>query len=451
MSIPPRTRGETKVRGKRSFVSRELHLPAQAYIHNEVISGITLFGAAFLALVWANSPWSESYFQLMDSKITVRVWDVSISKTLKHWINDGAMVLFFFVVALEVKREFVHGELSTRSQAALPCVAALGGMVLPVLIFLILNLSTPGQVLRGWGIPMATDIAFALGILALLGHRIPAEVRIFLLALATIDDVGAILVIAVFYTDHLSWVMLTVAGLLLVGLGLMRWLGVRNVVLFVFIGVLFWLAVLKSGVHATIAGVALGLLTPAESWFSHEQFAESAENLLERYREALARTDDGSARALLGQIEELTVGTESLVERLERLVHPWVGFLVLPLFALANTGVTFSLPMLEDAVSSSVTIGIVLGLFGGKVMGIVGFSWIGVRTGHMTMSGKMTWPYLIGVGILCGIGFTVSLFIANLAYSENTLIQNAKFGIFIASMVSGLVGYIYLRIMTKAH
>lgn len=445
MSIPPRSLGEAKVRATRSFVSREVLLPAQLYIHNEVIGGALLCLASVAALVWANSLWSETYVAFFHETISIRFWDWSISHTLKHWINDGAMVLFFFVIGLEVKREFVHGELSSPRQALFPGMAALGGMVVPALIFVGLTFHTSGNEIRGWGIPMATDIAFALSLLALLGNRIPGEARIFLLALATMDDIGAILVIALFYTEQISWVMLAIAGGLFGLLAFFRRLGIRNIMLFIIVGILFWFAVLKSGIHATIAGVVLGLLTPAYPWFNTANFDSAATKLLNNYREAIKQGDSDRARALLGQFEELSMGTESLVERLERLVHPWVIFLVLPLFALANAGVVLSIHTLESAMTSPVALGIGAGLVIGKVTGILSFSWISTRLGLVTMPPSLNWPLICGIGFLSGIGFTVSLFITGLAYTEGELAEYAKIGILFASILSGAAGLIFLR------
>lgn len=451
MSIPPRSRGEAKIRAARSFVSREVVLPAQLYIHNEVIGGALLCVAAIVALVWANSPWEDSYVAFFHETITIQFWDWSISHTLKHWINDGAMVLFFFVVGLEVKREFVHGELSNPGQAMLPAMAALGGMLVPALIFVGFTFQSLGGEIRGWGIPMATDIAFALSILALLGNRIPSEARIFLLALATIDDIGAILVIAAFYTEQVSWTMVALAGALFGLLGFFRRLGIRNILLFLIVGCLFWLAVLKSGIHATIAGVALGLLTPAHPWFNSQNFDAGATKLLESYRHAVKRGESDKARALLGQFEELTLGTESLVERLERLIHPWVSFLVLPLFALANAGVGLSFQTIGAAMSSPVTLGVGAGLVFGKITGVLSFSWIATRMGLATLPSTLTWPLICGIGVLSGIGFTVSLFIAGLAYPEGLLEEQAKIGILFASLLAGAIGYGFLRFYLRRH
>ena len=445
MSTPPRSRGEAQVQATRSFVSREVRLPAQIFIHNEVISGAMLCLAALVALIWANSTWAHFYFELLYEEISIRFWNWSISDTLKHWINDGVMVLFFFVVGLEIKREFFHGELSSPRQAALPAFSALGGMLVPATIFVGFASQVPGEAIKGWGIPMATDIAFALGVLALLGKRVPSEVRIFLLALATIDDIGAILVIAVFYTNQISWTMLMVATLIFGLLTLLRQAGVRNVMVFVIVGSGFWLAIFQSGVHATIAGVTLGLLTPAEPWFSYKNFDDAANKLLQSYRKALHLGDTHSARALLGQFEELTQGTESLVERLERLIHPWVSFIVLPLFAFANAGVVLSPEVLSTALHSPVTLGVGVGLATGKVFGVLGFSWVAIRLGFATLPSPLNWSLLGGVGLLSGIGFTVSLFITELAYSNDQLIEQAKIGILLASILSGMAGYVFLR------
>jgi Na+:H+ antiporter, NhaA family len=446
MSIPPRSRGEAKVRASRSFVSREVILPAQLYIHNEIIGGALLCLAAVVALVWANSLWAESYFSFFQETISIQVWDWSISHTLKHWINDGAMVLFFFVVGLEVKREFVNGELSDPRQAILPGMAALGGMIVPALIYVGFTFHTTGEELRGWGIPMATDIAFALAVLALLGKRIPVEARIFLLTLATIDDIGAILVIAIFYTEQVSWVMIGTAILVFGFMALLRKLGVRNILMFILAGCFFWLAVLKSGIHATIAGVALGLLTPAQPWFNERNFDAAATKLLNSYREAVTRGDTNGGRALLGQFEELTLGTESLAERLERLIHPWVSFAVLPLFAFANAGITLSGEIMEQAIMSPVTLGVGIGLVIGKVSGVLGCSWMAIRVGLATMPSSLNWTSILGIGLLSGIGFTVSLFISGLAYSEGALDEQAKIGILLASIFSGFGGYMFLRL-----
>ena len=443
MKIPPRSRGALQVRADRSYLTRQLHLPVQTFIHTEEVSGVILFATAVIAIFWSNSPWAESYFNLWETIVTLDLGVLSISEDLQHWVNDGLMVIFFFVVGLEVKRELVHGELSNPRRAALPMIAALGGMLLPLLIFLSLNVGGDGA--RGWGIPMATDIAFALGVLALLGRRIPVQARVFLLTLATVDDIGAILVIAVFYTESFSFQSLGIALLLLCLIIALQRAKVRSTPIYIFVGVLFWVAVLKSGVHATIAGVILGLLVRANPYFSRSTFVESVESLLNRCRNTIAEGDWDRSEVLLGQIEELVRDTEAPLERLERQVHPWVSYLVLPLFALANSGLTLSADVVRDAVSSPVTLGIVAGLLVGKFLGVVGFTWIAVRLQIASLSSQLTWRHIVGVGLLAGIGFTVSLFITGLAFEDPKLVLDAKLGVFVASIVSGIAGYTFLR------
>jgi NhaA family Na+:H+ antiporter len=434
---------------ERSFIVRQVLLPAQAFIHTQVVSGAVLLAAALAAIVWVNSPWEESYFDLWNTTVIVDVNLFAIEENLRHWVNEGLMVFFFFVVALEIKRELAHGELSDRRRAALPVAAALGGMVLPAAIYLALNGGGDGA--RGWGIPMATDIAFALGVLALLGPRIPSQVRVLLLAIAIVDDIGAILVIAVFYSESISLEALGVAALLfLLVVGMIRG-GLRNLLPYFIVGTLTWVAMLKSGVHPTIAGVLLGALVPATPYFGEKTFMESAQGLMERFREAIDSGDKETGEALLGQMEELTQGTEAPLERLERAFHPWISFIVVPVFALANAGVDLSGELLRDATSSSVTLGIALGLLAGKLLGIVGFSWMAVRLGLGSLPRGVGWRHLAGVGLLAGIGFTVSLFITGLAFEDLELVSEAKIGILGASVVAGAAGYGFLRRLTGSH
>ena len=321
---------------------------------------------------------------------------------------------------------------------------AIGGMVLPALIYFGFNFGGEGT--RGWGIPMATDIAFALGVLALLGDRIPSQLRMFLLAVAMVDDIGAILVIAVFYTSELSWILLGVAALLLGVIMAMLKGGMRNPFSYLVMAVLFWGAVHESGVHATLAGVVLGVITPARSWFSEQAFAESAGRDLRDLRHALDREDYEAAGATVGRIEELARTTEASLDRLERTVHPWVSFVVLPLFALVNAGVTFSTDMLAKAIASPVALGVAAGLVIGKMVGISLFSWAAVRLGFAHAPEELTWRHQIGVALLGGIGFTVALFITELAFQDGTLVEEAKVGIFAASLFAGLAGYGALRL-----
>jgi Na+:H+ antiporter, NhaA family len=369
-----------------------------------------------------------------------------LSMDLHHWIDDGLMVLFFLVVGLEIKREIVKGELSSFRQAALPIMAALGGMIIPAILYLTLNRSGPGA--RGWGIPMATDIGFAMGVLALLGKRIPSSLRVFMLALAIVDDVGAILVIAFFYTPKISLSALAVAsGLLL----LLVVIAMRQAPISVFlvVGICFWAAVLSSGVHATIAGVILGLIAPIQPKFPPEDLAESAELLLTSFRAQILSQDKVSAEATLSELDQLLRGTDSIAERLERSVHPWVCYLVLPLFALASAGVNLSAEKLTLAISSPIALGIVLGLVVGKAVGITAFSFLAVQSKIAGMAEGLTWAGIAGVGILAGVGFTVALFISSLSFGDETLVATAKVAVLAASLAAGLIGYFYLRFALK--
>jgi NhaA family Na+:H+ antiporter len=447
MGIPPRSRGVALTRARRSFVIRQVVLPVQSFIRTAGQSSIVLLAAALAALLWANSPWGEGYSRFWETVITFNLGFITIQESLREWVDNGLMALFFFVVGLEVKHELVEGELSSPRAAALPALAALGGMVVPASIYIAFNAG--GKGFSGWGIPMATDIAFALGVLALLGNRVPAEAKVFLLALAVVDDVGAILVIAIFYTQNLSLVALGVALLLIACLFIMSWLGLRNMFFYIILGALLWVAVLKSGVHATIAGVVLGVLAPARPYFGITEFDDQARRLLDRFRRSTQREEHEEAQAILGQMEELTVGTEAPAQRLERLVSPWAHYVVLPIFALANAGVELSGNILQAATTSSISLGILLGLLAGKPLGITLFSWLAVRLRAGAKPPRLTWQHVVGIGLLSGIGFTVSLFITGLAFTDQALTSEAKVGILAASVLAGLMGYIFLRLVGK--
>jgi len=413
----------------------------ERFVHNETSGSILLFAATIVALIWANSPWSTSYFALWKLPLKIGRRPL-LSMDLHHWIDDGLMVLFFLVVGLEIKREIVKGELSSVRQAALPIIAALGGMILPALVYLGFNHSGAGA--RGWGIPMATDIGFGLGVLALLGKRIPSSLRVFMLALAIVDDVGAILVIAFFYTPTISLGALAVAGgllVVLVALALRR----APISMFVVVGIFFWASILSSGVHATIAGVILGLVAPTKSKFTPEQLAESVEPLLTNFRSQILSQDRASADATLMGLDELLCGTDSIAERLERSIHPWVSFLVLPLFALASAGVVLSLEQLRLVFLSPIALGIFMGLVVGKAVGITMFSSLAVQWKIAGMADGLTWAGIAGVGILAGVGFTVALFISGLSFENEALVATAKVAVLAASLAAGTIGYLYLR------
>jgi len=319
-------------------------------------------------------------------------------------------------------------------------------MIVPAVLYLAVNHGLPTA--RGWGIPMATDIAFALGVLSLVGDRIPASARLFLLALAAVDDIGAILVIAIFYSDDLSVAALGAAAVLIVLMLLLRMAGVQSLLVYSLFGILFWLAILQSGVHATIAGVVLGLMTPTAPYFTNDTYAQSAEPIFHNIQEAVGQGDQDRAEALLGQIEELTAGTEAPADRLIRMLHPWSSFLVLPIFALANAGVPLTPVLIRQAATSPVAIGIAAGLLVGKVVGIVLFGFVAVKLGMSKLIPGTSWGQMAGIGMLAGIGFTVSLFIAELAFANDTA-STAKIAILAASLLAGMAGYLILRLSSR--
>jgi len=442
-----RSRGVLELRVEHDEVTRSLHLPVQEFIRTEGVGSALLLVAAVTALMLANSPLGHAFHALWETTVTLDLAVVEISKSLHHWVNDGLMAVFFFVVGLEIKRELTHGHLSDRRAATLPAVAALGGMVGPALVYLAVNAGDEGA--RGWGIPMATDIAFALGVLGMLGRSVPPQLRIFLLALAIVDDLGAILVIAVFYTEQIVPGALAAGALILGFIVLLRLAGVRTIAAYVIPGFLFWVAILESGIHATLAGVVLGLLTPSSHYYGHGTAVEWGRSLLDRLEGAVSRNDRNDIEATLGGIEELVVGTESPLERLERKVHPWTAFIVLPLFALVNAGVVVTPETLEAAWRSPVAVGIAAGLVLGKLGGIVLASWIAVRLNAATLPEGVRWGHVAGVSLLGGIGFTVSLFITELAFTDATMIATAKLSILVTSMAAGAIGFAVLKTVLR--
>jgi NhaA family Na+:H+ antiporter len=420
--------------------------PFQQFVRHETSSGLVLLACALIALVWANSPWTAAYEHLWEQPVTIGHPRWGLTMSLHHWINDGLMAIFFFVVGLEIKRELMIGELSTRQTATLPIAAALGGMIGPALIYAAFNAGTEGA--RGWGIPMATDIAFALGALALLGPRVPTALKVFLAALAIADDLGAVLVIAVFYTADLSIVSLLVAGVLFFALLGANRLGVRNAAVYALLGIGLWLAVLASGVHATIAGVMLALTIPARTRINEEEFIAWAENSLANFRAACepgttVLTNPGHQHAI-HQLEEACEAAQAPLYKLEDKLHTFVAFGIMPLFALANAGVRVVDGSLS-VLASPIVLGIVLGLVLGKPIGITLFSWLSARTGVAALPGDVTWDSLHGVSWLGGIGFTMSLFIANLAFAGTPHLEEAKIGILLASTIAGVTGFAILN------
>jgi NhaA family Na+:H+ antiporter len=438
MGIPPRTFGALQVRLRESLVTRAVVLPIQQFIHIQGISSVLLLGAAIAALVWANSPWQDSYHHVWEMELTLS----RLRLPVHTWINDALMAIFFFLVGMEIKHEIVHGELADMRRAALPIFGALGGMIVPALLYMALNIGHAGQ--HGWGVPMATDIAFSLGVLGMV-KGVPQDLKIFLLTLAIADDIGAIAVIAVFYTDSLNPQSLFVGLILLALIFVLRKVGISQPVLYFVLGVGFWVAILRSGIHATIAGVILGFMVPTTATLSLREFQELGTGIVERFRRALAHGDEKTAKNLLGSIEQLVHGTESPSELLTRKLNDWVSFLVLPLFALANAGVTFSGGTWRGLLTSRIAWGILLGLVVGKPLGIIGFARLAVRSGFAQVPNGVTWRQLHAVGILAGIGFTVSIFISSLAFGDPSHLLEAKTGVLAASLLAGVLGYFALR------
>jgi len=430
-----------------ALVRERLVAPVQSFMHTETAGGIVIVVAAIIALIWANSPWDEAYFDLWHAELGFDANLFHVEHHLGDWVNDGLMVIFFFVVGLEIKRELVHGELASPRRAALPVIAALGGMTVPALIFVAFNAGGEGQ--DGWAIPVATDIAFAVGVLALLGPRVPFSLRVFLLALAIADDLGGILIIAAFYTEQISVEALMWAGVVLFLILFARSWGIRTFNVYVFLGVLLWVAVLESGIHATIAGVILAMLTPAGPYYKNEDFDRSAPGLIERWRGAVSRSDHDQQQNILSALEDVTRHTESPLDRLERQLHPWVSYIIVPIFALANAGVVVTGESVSDAAGSAVTWGVALGLFVGKPIGIFLATWLAERSGVASRPAGVTWNQVLGAGLLGGVGFTVSLFITTLSFDSPVLTDDAKMGILLGSITAAIVGYVYLRLLTS--
>ncbi len=421
--------------------------PFQRFAHAEASGGLVLLFNAILALVWANSTWGDSYHHLWDTPVTIGAPGFGLTETLHHWINDGLMAVFFFVVGLEIKREILVGELASVRQAALPLFAALGGMVVPALVFVALTAGTPD--IRGWGVPMATDIAFALGIAALLGSRVPTSLKIFLAALAIVDDIGAVLVIALFYTASIQAMALLVAAgvmILLVGLNIA---GVRSSFPYFALGLVLWVAFLKSGVHATIAGVLLALTIPASTRIDGEELIDEARREIDTFEEACANDPEEFSTTQRHQepifaLEDVAKRAQSPLLRLEHKMHGFVAFFIMPIFALANAGVAFGGAGMSGAFADRAVLGVFFGLVVGKPLGILIFSWLAVRFRFADLPTGADWRHVAGVGALGGIGFTMALFIAALAFGEGDKLESAKLGILAGSLAAGLVGWVLL-------
>jgi Na+:H+ antiporter, NhaA family len=410
--------------------------PIVRFLHIEAAGGILLLVATLIALIWANSPWDASYDALWSTDIRIQIGSYVFEENLGHIVNDLLMAVFFFVVGMEIKRELVTGELRDRRAVALPAMAALGGMVIPAVIYLAFNASGDG--IDGWGIPMATDIAFALGVVALLGSRVPAPVKVLLLTLAIVDDIGAILVIAIFYTDRLEYSFLATAVVVALVVAAMHRFHVTYPPLIALAGFVLWLTVYESGVHATIAGVVMGLLMPAkpmQSELEAEEFADAFEN-----RDEITASEVRATATLIS-------ASVSPCDRLIDALHPWTSYLIVPIFALANAGVPISGTALSSP--SSVLVGVAVALVVGKFVGVTLFSWVAVKLGLARLPQGVQWGHICGVGAVAGIGFTVSLFIAGLAFDSEVLQDDAKLGTLIASVIAAVAGAVVLLLVAR--
>jgi NhaA family Na+:H+ antiporter len=428
-------------------VAQRVLRPFHVFARQEIAGGIVLFLATLVALVWANSPWAEVYRHLVHEPFGLQLGEWRIAYDLHHWINDGLMAIFFFVVGLEIKRELLVGELADLRKALLPIGAAVGGMLAPATVYLAFNAGQPTA--AGWGIPMATDIAFSLGVLALLGPRVPDALKIFLVALAIADDLGAVLVIALFYTSALDWTGLALAAVFLAALVAANRGGFRHPVIYFALGIGLWYGFLMSGVHATLAGVLAAFTVPARVRIPPHRLAQVVRRTADRLGALHPDGDMDSRRfALLSFLREVTEAAKPPLQRFEHMAHPWVVFVILPIFALFNAGITLDAGALGTLLEP-LPLGIAAGLAVGKQVGVFGATWLMVRTGAASLPQGVRWGHIYGVAWLAGIGFTMSLFISGLAFPTAEFDQEAKLGILLGSIVSGLGGVVVLTRLAR--
>lgn len=416
----------------------------QKFIQIESFSGILLFASTILAIVWANSPWGDLYESLWSYELGIRITDYQLVKPLILWVNDGLMAIFFFLIGLEIKRELMVGELNSAKKAVFPVFAAIGGIALPGLVFVLLN-GDP-DTLRGWAIPMATDIAFSLAIIKLLGDRVPLNAKIFLTALAIVDDLGAVMIIAIFYSTGIKWTLILVALLLLAILYLLTYRDMFSKYLLLIVGIVVWTLFLKAGIHPTIAGVLLAFAVPIRQKMRFSDFASSLEEITGR----LQKTNNPDEAVLsdkqieyIDELDEWTNQVQSPLQYLEHKLHDWVAYVIMPIFALANAGVTLSA---GTTLNMNLVLTIAVALVVGKSVGIFGMSKVALATGVSTLPEGVSERQILGVSLLAGVGFTMAIFIANLAFRDNpAMLDSAKIGILIGSLLAGLLGYLILR------
>jgi NhaA family Na+:H+ antiporter len=435
------------------FIPRRVVRPLQRLMSFEISTAVLILVAVVVAMILANTGLADAYEDFWETRVALRVGEWQpLDLSFRDVVNDGLMTIFFFVVSLEIKRELIFGELRDRRTAALPIVAAFGGMVVPALIYTAFNAGTEAS--HGWGIPMATDIAFAVAVVLAVGPRVPAAARLFLLTLAIVDDLGAIAVIAVFYADDLSLPWLAGAAGVLFVVWVLRQVRVRSVLVYVVLGVICWFMMHESGVHSTITGVAFAFLVPAWSLLPPQKYPEVAYRLVDEVSE---RTGDGVLthdehelnHGTLREIGRLSTETQAPLDRLEYRLVPWSSFLVIPVFAFANGGLAIPDVPVEDWLSDPVVLGVGLGLLVGKTIGVFGAAWLAVRIGWARMPDSMNYLHLLGLAIAAGVGFTVALFVANLAFASPALIEMAKLGIMVGSVLAAVLGYVTLRLSTR--
>jgi NhaA family Na+:H+ antiporter len=435
------------------LVPRNVVQPLQRVLEHEAAGGVVMLVAAAIAILWANSPWQDAYFDLWSTPLRVELGNVINLDhlALREWVNDALMTAFFLLVGVEIKREAVHGDLRDPKAVLAPIIAAFGGMIVPAAIYWSFNAGGAGA--DGWAVPMATDIAFAVGVVTLLGKRVPLAAKIFLLTLAVADDIGAIVVIAVFYTGDMSWGWFACALLGLAVIFVMRRSDVQSLAPYLAVGSFIWLSLLEAGVHATLAGVALGLLTPAWPLKSPRRFPQAARhqiNEIERayYDRVITGAEFSEGEQRIDEVARLAMFSTSPMERLERKLSPWVAYVVVPVFALANAGVTFTGDAISGLASEPITLGVLLGLVVGKTIGVFGASVIAIKLGVGRLPTGATWRTMLGLAMTAGVGFTVALFVTSISFDDPALADKAKIGILFGSTLAGVIGYTMLRLST---
>lgn len=430
-----------------TFVADHIVRTAQSFFKKEASSSLLLLLASFFAVGWASSSFAPLYHGLWHTDLSLSLGDYRITKTIVHWVNDGLMTFFIFIVGLEIKREILVGELSSRKSALLPVVAALGGMLFPGIIYLALNRGTATA--QGWGIPMATDIAFALGAIAVFGRKLPVGLRVFLSAFAIADDLGAVIIIALFYTKQIVWQYLLISIFFVVGLAVANLLWLRWALVYALLGLGVWVAVLGSGVHPTVAGFVVAMFIPARGKYDTDRFVQMVKKIMGEFEceEQSCGYSILLDRGHLNAVHDLELAchdVETPLQRLEHALHPWVAFGLLPVFAFGNAGLTLKGMNIASAAVQPVALGITLGLFLGKPLGVTLFSYLAVKTGIASLPAEVRWSQILGAGMLGGIGFTMSLFISGLSFASPAIHNYCRLGILLGSILSATAGLLFL-------